>query len=68
MSIETKLFTNRRFKDDDPADAAVLKDDKGAVLIRQEVDETSAIVWLSNKTALEIATWILDNVSEVGVE
>lgn len=62
MSIEAALFTNKRFEDD-PADVAVLKDDKGAVLIRQEVDDTEAILWLSNKAALEIATWILDNVS-----
>lgn len=65
MSIEAELFTNIRFKDDDPADVAVLKDDEGAILIRQEVDDNDVIVWLSNKTALEIATWILDNVSEV---
>ena len=64
MGTEAELFTNIRFQDDEPADVAVLKDDKGAILIRQEADDKEAIVWLSNKTALEIATWILDNVSE----
>lgn len=62
--IEAELFSNVRFQDDDPADVAVLKDDKGAILIRQEVDDKDAIIWLSNKVALEIATWILNNVSE----
>ena len=61
--VEAELFKNKRFEGDDSADIAVLKDDRGDILIRQEADEAT-VVWLNNKAALEIATWILDNVAE----
>lgn len=63
MSENVETFKNEVIKKF-PSQITVLKnDEQGHVFIREDhEEENSVVIWLDNKTALEIATWILDNV------
>lgn len=63
MSDEFVMFTNEPMKGH-PSQLSILKSsDKKNLYIREDVtDEEPTVLWLSNKTALEMATWIIDNV------
>lgn len=72
MKENVKNFDNKPIKEmSDSSTITILKSTgKDNLFIREtfkeEEDETElSIIWLSNKAALEMATWILDNVEEV---
>lgn len=58
---ESKTFDNKIFRFAQPFQIEVSKNSDNDVLIV----EGDKMLWLSNETALDLATWILDNVSEV---
>ena len=67
MNENVKTFKNEVIKKQ-PSQITVLKNgEQGHVFIREDHDEEkSVVIWLDNKTALEIAAWILDNVEVAG--
>lgn len=67
MSENVETFKNEVIKKF-PSQITVLKnDEQGYVFIREgHKEEKSVVIWLDNKAALEIATWISNNVEVQG--
>lgn len=70
MSVIKKEFKNIPVDGMKHSTVKIMKNtEKNSVFIREtfpeEYEEEPTLTWLSDKAALELATWILDNVSEV---
>lgn len=63
MNENVKTFKNEVIKKR-PSQITVLKNgEQGHVFIREDSEgQEATVLWLDNKTALEIAAWILDDV------